>query len=1484
MTSANIYTVSGSVLANDGLYIPRSADDELLELCRVGAFAYVLTSRQAGKSSLMDHTVRRLERENFLSLIIDLQGHGVSTEAAQWYYGLLVKMEEQVSLKTDIKKWWAEHESLPMAQRLIQYFKEVLLAEIETGRRVVVFVDEIDTTLGLGFTDDFFAAIRYLYSARSREPEFRRLSFVLVGVATPSDLISNPKRTPFNIGQHVRLTDFTFDEALPLATGLGMPAEAAQRVLRYVLEWTGGHPCLTQRLCKAIADEGGGECSKEDVDRIVAETFFGAKSHDDDHLQFVRDMLLRRAGKLREHVLTTYRDILRGREVADEERSPVKSHLKLSGIVRREDGTLRVRNPLYRHIFDEAFLKQNLLTNWPRVAARAAMALIILCVLVAAGLAPYAWTQKDEAEKSSRDLADANRKLNDALASEKSARAEAQQRRDEAERSSHDLADANRKLNDALASERSARAEADAQRLLAEQGRAEADQQRRLAIEARNEATEAAARAEAQRSDAEVARDTAERATGEAMKQKDIAEAERWKAETARDEAEQLRKQLEQLHKLATGGQLVALAELTRNQSDNLIQLSARMARESIEIAQTSDAPTKEAPLVAYQSLLRSLTMMLPQVLQASHPKGRSYGYFTPDGARFVTLTSEVEPDKQSNPSNTSRGQAPQAVAVVKDEPVPTTLTALDVSKKQSVELKPKQESWVQPSAAGRDIKYLVTPSRGDAGTLLTVTRALTGEQVGQVRAEGEVRHVSVGRDGQSLAAASAGGSVVQVWDLASHREVRLKPDSQASHVYLSPSGKYLAAAGEGVGLAANIVVWDVAGEKTVASVPRSGTFKQVLFSPNDELFFVETGKDSRLYEVVGGKQVLPRTQKEAIKEERGQSEISKLAFSPDGMYLVAIRGNYGVQVMPARRGASILVLPDTRFSSYTDVTFSPDSKYLATFINLDSRGGSIVEVWHSETLLKAMASRRSKEEVEKVGSLRQNMSVKFVKFSPDNNYLALVGADNIVRLWNIKVRPDLFELASLLGMTPYGSGDRGKITQIVHEGSVSDISFSPDSKLIVTVGEDGSSRIWKLDSEDKFIRRILQVRIDIAVFSPDGKYLVTVKGEAGNEDSSRERKRPEYMLRVFDITRRYAVTLERRYSTPLDAVTFSADGKYLALLKDVGKGCDSVEIWELSGDGSEWRRFGAEIKVNDASFLGISVGGRYIATAGRVNNVKEKPGAAKDASAIVWKVEGAEPNKAKNECANSAALVYRFQLNSEANSLAFSPDGNRLAVASPTGGTTLLNIANGKQTPVAHQDGAVAVAFSPDGKYVVTAGAELQISELATGRTKRLEHDKVTTVAFSPDGRYLASAGTDETARVWDIGSWTEVTPPLKHGESVNSVTFDPGSTYLATMTDNTIRVLDIANKQEVARIPRSLFAPLRDKISFSPDGKYLNEVSDEMARAWLWRLSDLLEESCSRLTVKEPTLEEWGEHGGKALQQYFSNKKVTSFCRKTQ
>src|SRR5205085_1346607 len=122
-------------------------------------------------------------------------------------------------------------------------------------RGVVVFVDEIDSVRTLPFSvDEFFAGIRECYNQRSECIKMERLSFCLLGVAAPTELIRDTRTTPFNIGRRIELHDFSLDEAASFAPALGRDGAIGMRLLRRILYWTGGHPYLTQRLCLSVAE------------------------------------------------------------------------------------------------------------------------------------------------------------------------------------------------------------------------------------------------------------------------------------------------------------------------------------------------------------------------------------------------------------------------------------------------------------------------------------------------------------------------------------------------------------------------------------------------------------------------------------------------------------------------------------------------------------------------------------------------------------------------------------------------------------------------------------------------------------------------------------------------------------------------------------------------------------------------------------------------------------------------------------------------------------------------------------------------------------------------------------------------------------------------------------------------------------------------------------------------------------------------------
>lgn len=103
------FVAGGTVQAGGGVYIPRRADQELLALCRSGAFAYVLTPRQMGKSSLMVQTADVLQRQNIRSVKVDLTMIGTQLDVEAWYLGLLTTICRQLKLVRQLMTWWPSH-------------------------------------------------------------------------------------------------------------------------------------------------------------------------------------------------------------------------------------------------------------------------------------------------------------------------------------------------------------------------------------------------------------------------------------------------------------------------------------------------------------------------------------------------------------------------------------------------------------------------------------------------------------------------------------------------------------------------------------------------------------------------------------------------------------------------------------------------------------------------------------------------------------------------------------------------------------------------------------------------------------------------------------------------------------------------------------------------------------------------------------------------------------------------------------------------------------------------------------------------------------------------------------------------------------------------------------------------------------------------------------------------------------------------------
>ena len=110
----------------------------------------------------------------------------------------------------DLKKFREENKSLSSLRRFDKFIQDILLQDVKQS--IVIFIDEIDSVLSLPFpTDDYFTFIRNCYDKRANDPNYRRLTFCLLGVASPNDLISDKRRTPFNSGTLITLSPFPTD-------------------------------------------------------------------------------------------------------------------------------------------------------------------------------------------------------------------------------------------------------------------------------------------------------------------------------------------------------------------------------------------------------------------------------------------------------------------------------------------------------------------------------------------------------------------------------------------------------------------------------------------------------------------------------------------------------------------------------------------------------------------------------------------------------------------------------------------------------------------------------------------------------------------------------------------------------------------------------------------------------------------------------------------------------------------------------------------------------------------------------------------------------------------------------------------------------------------------------------------------------------------------------------------------------------------------
>lgn len=386
-----IFSEEGGTISPDSpAYIERKADTELFLRLKQGELCYVLDSRQKGKSSLMARTMVKLRQAGIATAHLDLQSLGTNLDPERWYFGMLWVLGECLGLQEAMFEAWASNPQLSAFARWSHAIETVILPRLSSqlsagqsmsedrisisrpAERLVIFIDEIDLVRSLDFsTDEFFHGIRELYNRRSTDPRYNRITFCLIGVAKPSELVRDPRVTPFNVGRRIDLADFTVKEALSLAklfveAGIASNDEHAERLIDRIIYWTNGHPYLTQKVCAALEREGGNK-TKEDVDRVVNDQFFKPESmQEEPNISDVarRVLELPPDGMAHEkylYVLSERLELLFRRGILSaDEGDPILKTLRLAGLTRSSGHSVKLRNRIYERTFNLTWLTANI--------------------------------------------------------------------------------------------------------------------------------------------------------------------------------------------------------------------------------------------------------------------------------------------------------------------------------------------------------------------------------------------------------------------------------------------------------------------------------------------------------------------------------------------------------------------------------------------------------------------------------------------------------------------------------------------------------------------------------------------------------------------------------------------------------------------------------------------------------------------------------------------------------------------------------------------------------------------------------------------------------------------------------------------------------------------------------------------------------------------------------------------------------------------
>ena len=442
--------------------------------------------------------------------------------------------------------------------------------------------------------------------------------------------------------------------------------------------------------------------------------------------------------------------------------------------------------------------------------------------------------------------------------------------------------------------------------------------------------------------------------------------------------------------------------------------------------------------------------------------------------------------------------------------------------------------------------------------------------------------------------------------------------------------------------------------------------------------------------------------------------------------------------------------------------------------------------------------------------------------FSPDGRFVATASPNGAARVW---------DAVSGEAVTP----------PLMHRSDVTAVAFSSNGRWLASAGSDGVARVWDAQSGEAFTPPLpCHASVRFVQFIEDDGQLLTVSVEG--------------LVCFWELRQNRWADHTWLGPRAVHAARFNPDGTLIFTAGEDMK----LQTWNTRTREEARPPFDLKYPANE--LLLSRDGGRLLARGGKVTVVNLATGQAlpelRQGRAIAergaafspdgqWFVSvGPNPSDAIRLCDSTTGKErWRIELPGHAGAVAFTPDGKQLALAGTGGRVFIVDAETGAllEEFSAGPAGIEQMVFSRDGRRVLTSSSEntARVWESGTWRpvTPALAHQgRIESIRFSPDDARVLTASQDGTAQVWNATNGQRVAPPLRHARALQAAAFSADGRLVATASaDGTARVWDAGTSQPITT-PLQHGDAVR-AVSFSPDGQAILTASDDHTARW-WEL----------------------------------------------